>query len=143
MTDDQDIKQVLTLMSGPLPLLPSRSEGNNVILKGIEEATRRGPRGGVFRRRRPRRPLSDREVLTPGPLAVIPVSAISVVAGARNHRNRLASPSRWTSSDCRASSPLCLVPVTASHGNWVGMGLGISWENGNRDWPFPRHARSS
>jgi len=42
MIDDQDIKQVLTLMSGPLPLLPSRSEGNNVILKGIEEAKRRG-----------------------------------------------------------------------------------------------------
>ena len=42
MTDDQDIKQVLTLMSGPLPLLPSRSEGNTVILKGIEEAKRRG-----------------------------------------------------------------------------------------------------
>jgi hypothetical protein len=27
-------------------------------------------------------------------LAAIPVSAISIVAGARNHRNRLASPSR-------------------------------------------------
>jgi hypothetical protein len=101
MTDDQDIKQVLTLMSGPLPLLPSRSEGNNVIVKGIEEAKAARPRGGVFRRRRPRRPLSDREVLTPGPLAVIPVSAISVVAGARNHRNRLASPSWWSSSDRR------------------------------------------
>jgi hypothetical protein len=30
-------------------------------------------------------------------LAVIPIDAISVVAGARNHRNRLASPLRWTS----------------------------------------------
>lgn len=32
---------------------------------------------------------SDPEVLTPGPLAVNSVSAISIVAGACNHRNRL------------------------------------------------------
>jgi len=39
MTDDQDIQEVLKLMSGPLPLLPSRSEGNTVILRGV--ATKR------------------------------------------------------------------------------------------------------
>src|SRR5713101_6379788 len=50
-----------------------------------------------------------------------------IVARACNHRNRLASPSRWMSSDCRASSP-----VTPSHGNCLGIDLGISWENGNR-----------
>ena len=42
MTDDQDIQEVLKLMSGPLPLLPSRSEGNTVILRGAAEARRRG-----------------------------------------------------------------------------------------------------
>jgi hypothetical protein len=42
MTDYQDIQEVLKLMSGPLPLLPSRSEGNTVILRGVAEARRRG-----------------------------------------------------------------------------------------------------
>jgi len=37
--------------------------------------------------------------------AVIPVSAISVVAGARNHRYRLAVLSRWTSSESSESMP--------------------------------------
>ncbi len=53
---------------------------------------------------------------------------LRMVAGARNHRNRLASPSRWMSSDCRASTP-----VDSSHGNWVGMALG-KWE---ADWASP------
>jgi len=38
---------------------------------------------------------------------------------ARNHRNRLASPSRWMSSDCRTSSPLS-----------PGSGDPIAWELG-------------
>jgi len=49
-----------------------------------------------------------------------------MAAGARNRRNRLALPSRWISSDRRASSP-----VNPSHGNWVGMDS-ISWGNQHR-----------
>jgi len=47
--------------------------------------------------------------------AVIRVSAISVVAGARNHRNRLASPSWWRSSDRRTCPILSRKPPTRSN----------------------------
>ena len=61
-----------------------------------------------------------------------------MVAGARNHRNRLASPSRWTSSgitELVSSSSEPRVPLTSMNGNQVGMGVGISWEFGNRVSP--------
>jgi hypothetical protein len=58
--------------------------------------------------------------------------AISVVAGARKHRNRLASPSRWMPSGCRASSPLGPGSTDLIAWELSGMDLGISWENGNR-----------
>jgi hypothetical protein len=65
--------------------------------------------------------------------AVTPVSAISVVAGARNHRNRLDSPSRWMLPDCLASSQLNpREPIAWElRGNGPGNFLG-NWES---DWP--------
>jgi hypothetical protein len=49
-----------------------------------------------------------------------------MVAGGRNHRNRLASPSRWTSSDHQARLIIvqARVPLISMHGNWVGMDVG-------------------
>jgi hypothetical protein len=51
--------------------------------------------------------------------AVIPVigvwSAISVVAGSRNHRNRLASPLRWMSGLSRSGPEA--IPLTPNSGN--------------------------
>ena len=57
------------------------------------------------------------------------LDAISVVARARNHRNRLASSSGWMLSDCLS---FLFLWVPGDLIAWVGMGLGISWENGNR-----------
>jgi len=59
--------------------------------------------------------------------AVIPVSAISVVAGACNHRNRLALPSPWTLSSCR--SPPDLVPEASHSPQGVRMRRESTWES--------------
>lgn len=41
----------------------------------------------------------------------------------------------------RGGRRLTAIPLSSSHGNWVGIDLGLSWENGN--WTgFPWHARS-
>ena len=66
-------------------------------------------------------------------LSLIPVSAISVVAGARNHRNRLASPSWWRSSDRRTCPSLSQKPPT-SFNRWEFGGnrrenLAGNWES--------------
>ncbi len=57
----------------------------------------------------------------------------SIVAGARNHRNRLALPSRQTQSDLRPRRIWFLRPqLTALRGNGAGTDVGIWWEYGNR-----------
>jgi hypothetical protein len=73
---------------------------------------------------------------------VIPVSAISVVAGARNHRNRLASPSGSRSFDRGRTLP-DLVPETALQLQQFGIPwepeLRIWWESGiGPDFPEAR-----
>ena len=72
-------------------------------------------------------------------------SAISVVAGARNHRSRLASPSRWMSSDCRTSSPPGPGSTDLIPWELGGNGPGNSWENEKRTGfpPGPALGRAS
>src|SRR3990172_2866240 len=57
-----------------------------------------------------------------------------LVAGACNHRNRLASPSSLTSSNCRFGRNWSRRPPT-SPDVWD---IGISWECGNRTGFFSR-----
>ena len=63
--------------------------------------------------------------------------SILVVARARNHRNRLASPLRRMS--CLSRPGPAAIPLTPFSGNHVGIDVGICWEHGNRTG-FP-HAR--
>ena len=60
------------------------------------------------------------------------VASVFNAAMSGNSPAHAASPSRGMSSDRRASSLVALFPVISSHGNWVGIDLGISWENGNQ-----------
>ena len=66
---------------------------------------------------------------------------MSVVAGARNHRNRLNSPPRWTSADRRAHLILWeAVPLTSVPGNWRGNRRGDfvgMWESDRTGCRFP------
>jgi hypothetical protein len=64
---------------------------------------------------------------------VIPVSAISVVAGVRNHRNRLASP-RGGYRPIRVSSPLGRGPSDLIAWELGGNGSGNLLGKWETDW---------
>ena len=96
--------------------------GHRVVHGGLEYAAPIRVDRGVLEaleRLSPLAPLHQPHILSP--------ISISVVARASNHRNRLASASRWMSSNRRGrailSSP---APDLTGHGNYLGIDMGIS-----------------